>query len=94
MTKPQSEPVDSIVQEVNEHGDISNVSDIFTKTKNRWTPGNEYLWDDFDIETLVDTQEKQSMIVNVLLHSRITKYRMLRKKGIDIRGTDPFAYNN
>lgn len=55
-----------------------------------WSPGNEHLWDCYDLESLIDTNEKHEMAVNQLLYSRITVYRALRQAGTDIRGTDPF----
>ena len=56
----------------------------------RWIPGNEYLWNDYDPESLIDTQEKRRQLVNCLLFARLTVYRALRAAGRDVRGRDPF----
>jgi hypothetical protein len=58
----------------------------------RWTPGNEYLWDEYDLESLLDTPEKRQYMVNALLFGRLTVYRALRAAGKDIRGRDPFEF--
>ncbi len=58
----------------------------------RWTPGNEYLWDEYDPESLIDTPEKRQHLVNSLLFGRVTVYRALHAFGRDIRGTDPFEF--
>jgi hypothetical protein len=57
-----------------------------------WTPGNEYLWDEYDVEPLIDSDEKRTESANQVLYSRITIYRALREKGIDIKGRDAFEY--
>src|SRR5215510_1922648 len=44
----------------------------------KWKPGNEHLWDEYDIESLIDTAEKQSHVVNRLLYGRVSIYRALR----------------
>ena len=56
----------------------------------KWTPGKEYLWDEYDPESLIDSYEKRHMMVNQLLYARVTLYRALRILGRDIRGLDPF----
>ena len=58
----------------------------------QWNPGNEYLWDAYDAESLIDSDEKRQVTVNQLLYARITLYRALRCRGRDIRGLDPFRY--
>jgi hypothetical protein len=58
----------------------------------RWTPGNEYLWDEYDPESLIDTPEKRQYLVNTLLFGRLTVYRALRAAARDIRGRDPFEF--
>ncbi len=58
----------------------------------KWKPGNEHLWDEYDIESLVDTDEKRYHVVNRLLYARVKINRDLREKGKDIRGKDPFDY--
>jgi hypothetical protein len=58
----------------------------------RWTPGNEYLWDEYDPESLLDTPEKAWHLVNALLFGRLTVYRALRAAGRDVRGHDPFKF--
>ena len=58
----------------------------------RWTPGNEYLWDEYDPESLLDTPEKAQCTVNALLFGRLTVYRVLRAAGRDVRGHDPFEF--
>jgi hypothetical protein len=72
----RGEPFHALVQEI----------------KSKWTPGNEHLWDDYDVESLIDSDEKKNQVVNQLLYSRITIYRALREKGMDIKGKDPFEY--
>jgi len=66
--------------------------EVLKEIKQKWTPGNECLWDDYDAESLIDSDEKRYYAVNCLLYARVTIYRALRGKGKDIRGTDPFAY--
>jgi hypothetical protein len=58
----------------------------------KWKPGNEHLWDEYDIESLIETDEKRYHVVNRLLYARLSIYRDLRAKGKDIRGQDPFRY--
>ncbi len=58
----------------------------------QWKPGNESLWDDYDAESLIDTEEKRREGVNQLLYSRLTIYRALWEAGKDIRGEDPFLF--
>lgn len=65
---------------------------VMNDIKTKWMPGNEYLWDDYDLESLINTPEKQHYLVNKLLYSRVTVYRALRECGKDIRGTDPFSH--
>jgi hypothetical protein len=62
--------------------------------KPRWTPGNEYLWDEYDPESLLDTPEKRRYVVNALLFGRITVYRALRAAGWEVRGRDPFEFKD
>jgi plasmid rolling circle replication initiator protein Rep len=45
------------------------------EVRTRYQPGNEHLWDIYDIETLIDTPEKQATLENRLLYSRIKSYR-------------------
>jgi hypothetical protein len=63
---------------------------VLEQVREQWKPGNEYLWDDFDPESLVDTEERRRYSVNQLLYSRICLSRALRAAGRDIRGRDPF----
>jgi hypothetical protein len=65
---------------------------VMEDIKPKWTPGNEYLWDEYDAESLIDTEEKRQYTVNQLLYSRLAVYRALRAVGKDIRGSDPFEY--
>jgi hypothetical protein len=65
---------------------------VIADIKPRWTPGNEYLWDEYDPESLLDTPEKQQFLVNSLLFGRLTVYRALRAAGRDVRGRDPFEF--
>jgi hypothetical protein len=58
----------------------------------KWTPGNEYLWDEYDLESLIDTDEKRQCTVNQLLYMRVALYQALRSRGRDIKGLDPFRY--
>lgn len=57
-----------------------------------WTPGNEHLWDNYDIESLIDTNEKRHHTVNLLLDSRLSVYRAMRASGRDCNGRDPFQF--
>ena len=57
-----------------------------------WTPGNEHLWDEYDVESLVDSLDKRRVVVNQLIYARISIYRALRSKGRDIRGRDPLEH--
>ena len=52
---------------------------VMADIKPRWTPGNEYLWDEYDPESLLDTSEKRQHLVNALLFGRLTVYRALRR---------------
>src|SRR3954470_23132519 len=65
---------------------------VLADIKPRWTPGNEYLWDAYDPESLLDTPEKARHMVNALLFGRLTVYRALRAAGRDVRGQDPFGF--
>ena len=65
---------------------------VMADIKPRWTPGNEYLWDEYDPESLLDTPEKARYRVNSLLFGRLTVYRALRAAGRDVRGHDPFDF--
>ena len=60
----------------------------------RWTPGNEFLWDEYDPESLVDAPEKRQHQVNALLFGRLAVYRALRAAGRDVRGRDPFEFKD
>jgi hypothetical protein len=60
----------------------------------RWTPGNEHLWDEYDPESLLDTPQKRQHLVNALLFGRLAVYRALRAAGRDIRGHDPFEFED
>jgi hypothetical protein len=44
------------------------------------------------VDSLIDSEEKKSFVVNQLLYSRITIYRALRDKGVDLKGEDPFQH--
>ena len=57
-------------------------------------PGNEYSWDEYDIELLINSDEKYSFIVNRLLYARLSLYRVLCANERDIRGDDPFGYRS
>lgn len=57
--------------------------------REQWKPGNEHLWDEYDPESLVDTEERRWHRVNQLLYSRITVSRALRATGRHVRGHDP-----
>tara|TARA_Y100000310_G_C20451692_1_gene701056 strand:- start:429 stop:713 length:285 start_codon:yes stop_codon:yes gene_type:complete len=70
-----------------------NPTEALNNVGQKWTPGNEYLWDDYDIESLINTPQKKSIFVNSLLYNRIKKYRELLEQGIDIKGKYPFSYN-
>ena len=65
---------------------------VLAEIKVRWTPGKEYLWDEYDPESLLDTPEKERYAVNALLFGRLTVYRVLRAAGRDVRGQDPFEF--
>lgn len=65
---------------------------VIEDIKPRWTPGNEYLWDEYDPESLLDTPEKARYTVNVLLFGRLAVYRALRAAGRDVRSHDPFEF--
>jgi hypothetical protein len=65
---------------------------VMADIKPRWTPGNEYLWDEYDPESLLDTPEKARYAVNALLFGRLAVYRALRAAGRDVRGHDPFEF--
>jgi hypothetical protein len=67
---------------------------VIKDIKPRWSPGNEYLWDEYDPESLLDTPEKQHHLVNALLFGRLTVYRALRARGQDVRGHDPFQFKD
>jgi hypothetical protein len=69
-----------------------SLPDVLQDIHTKWTPGNEHLWDDYDLDSLIDTPEKRGYFVNQLLYSRITVYRALRDEGNDIRGSDPFEH--
>jgi hypothetical protein len=36
--------------------------------RNKWTPGNECLWDEYDIESLIDSDEKKSQTREFHVH--------------------------
>jgi hypothetical protein len=67
---------------------------VMADIKPRWTPGNEYLWDEYDPESLLDTPQKRHHLVNTLLFGRLTVYRALRAAGHDVRGHDPFEFKD
>jgi hypothetical protein len=67
---------------------------VLADIKPRWTPGNEHLWDQYDPESLLDTPEKRQHLVNALLFGRLTVYRALRAAGRDVRGRDPFEFQD
>lgn len=67
---------------------------VFSDVQTKWTPGNEYLWDEYNIESLINTPEKDKLIVNHLIYKRIKKYRELKTKEIDIKGQDPMNYDS
>src|SRR3954447_4685278 len=67
---------------------------VLADIKPRWTPGNEYLWDEYDPESLLDTPEKARHLVNALLFGRLAVYRALRAAGRDVRGHDPLEFAN
>jgi hypothetical protein len=60
--------------------------------KPKWTPGNERLWDEYDVESLIDSDEKRRHLVNQLLYSRVSVFRALRDGGRDCSGADPFQF--
>ncbi len=62
---------------------------VLEDTKLKWTPGNEQLWDEYDPESLLDTDEKRGFLVNYYLFGRLTLYRALRAEDWDMRGRDP-----
>ena len=68
-----------------------NLEDLMKEISEKWKPGNEYLWDEYDIESLI-VGEKSEILVNNLIYNRIKKYRELRDNSIDIKGTDPMTY--
>ena len=70
---------------------LMNVSE---DVRPRWTPGNEYLWDEYDPESLIDSPENLQYLVNQLLFCRMTLHRALRNAGHDIRGQDPFNFTD
>ena len=49
---------------------------------------------EFDPESFLDTPEKRYHIVNALLFGRITVYRALLASGRDVRGSDPFQFQD
>jgi hypothetical protein len=65
---------------------------VMEDLKPKWTPGNEHLWDEYDVESLIDTGAKRQYTVNRLLYARLAVYRALRAAAKDIRGSDPFEY--
>ena len=48
---------------------------VMNEISAKWTPGNEHLWDDYNIESLI-TPNKKNIFVNHLLYARIKKYRL------------------
>jgi hypothetical protein len=54
---------------------------VIADIKPRWTPGNEYLWDEYDPESLLDTPEKARYLVNALLFGRVVVYRRCVRPG-------------
>lgn len=72
-----------------------NGEDFMTVGKevmDKWSPGNEYLWDEYDYTTLYNTDKKKTYVANTLLHGRIKVYLQLKEKGHDVKGKDPFKY--
>src|SRR5207253_594576 len=67
---------------------------VMADIKPRRTPGNEYLWDEYDPESLLDAPEKRRHLVNALLFGRLAVYRALRAAGRDVRGHDPFGFKD
>ena len=65
---------------------------VLAQVQQQWKPGNEHLWDEYDLESLVDDKERRQYTVNQLLFSRLTLYRALRAAGRDVRGRDPFEF--
>jgi hypothetical protein len=65
---------------------------VLEQVREQWKPGNEYLWDEFDPQSLIDTDERRRYTVNQLIYARICLYRALRAMGRDIRGRDPFEF--
>lgn len=70
------------------------LAEVMAEVMARWTPGNEYLWDGYDPESLVDGPETGRYLVNALLFGRVTVYRALRAAGRDVRGSDPFEFGD
>jgi hypothetical protein len=68
------------------------MQELMEEIRTRWQIGNESLWDDYDIESLIDTDEKRYHMVNNLLYSRIAIFRALRVAGHDCAGHDPFKF--
>lgn len=63
---------------------------VLAEVREQWRPGNEHLWDEYEPESLVDTEERRRHTVNQLLYSRIIVSRALRTAGREVRGRDPF----
>ena len=42
---------------------------VLEDLKRKWTPGYEYLWDEYDAESLIDSDEKRQFMVNQLLYA-------------------------
>jgi hypothetical protein len=55
----------------------------------KWAPGNEILWNEYNINTLVNTNVKRVLKANRELYERIQIYRELTKRGFDMKGKDP-----
>ena len=50
-----------------------NPEKVSIDIENRWKLGNEKLWDNYNIESLIDTDEKYNN--NYVLYKRIKRYR-------------------
>ncbi|MEI6231551.1 MAG: hypothetical protein WCT04_00760 [Planctomycetota bacterium] len=74
------------------HASGESLKEVLEQVRLQWTPGNEYLWDEFDPQSLIDSEEQRKFNVNQLIYARICLYRALRATGHDIIGRDPFEY--
>jgi hypothetical protein len=67
---------------------------VWEDLNRRWDPGGEYLWDEYDPESLLDTPEKARYTANYRLFGRLVVYRALRAAGRDVQGRDPFEFQD